>query len=411
MNDQILKAIDSAMEASMNEFLENPDIIFFDEKEQLKFRYSVSDEHKNWKKNKKCIVKGCTNKSIERSHTIQKSGSIKQISEEGHVLTPNFNSKTGEIEVKKIGVNDASTFPGYCTEHENLFSDFEKAKDFVDGEHFALQLYRTVCREIVINENHLKTLDLLVERYKEYRDKKIKESIINKLPPSVLNNPVLELKKFTIKSNEYRLRASSKKRKELVRYLGEFLYKYHDAILKDLKKKNFTNIAHVAIHFDRQIPVALAGRGNFHTKWKTRNRNIEVIFNVLPLEGKTYIFISTLKKYQKQLKFYMDHFLNPLQTVSMVENWMIHGSDHWFIKPSIWNSIEPGLQHEILNKILNDKFNISDELDYSIFKDIKSESIDLMEKNYSTLTEPLIHLLNKEKAKLISTNGIDSRAR
>ena len=51
-----------------------------------------------------------------------------------------------------IGINEASTFPGYCLEHENLFSEFENIKDFKTGEHMGLQLYRTVCREIVINE-------------------------------------------------------------------------------------------------------------------------------------------------------------------------------------------------------------------------------------------------------------------
>jgi hypothetical protein len=400
MEQRILDAINKAMDDSMKEFMDEPNSIFFNKKDQLIYKYSIIKELKNWKRNQSCIVKGCKNRSIERSHTIQKSGSIKQISENGHILTPNLNPDTGQMEITKIGINEASTFPGYCNEHENLFHGFEQIKEFENGEHFGLQLYRTVCREIVIKENHIKELEFITTKYKEYRNTKVKESFISKLDQEIINIPTLEFKDFTIDSNDYKLRSAIKHTKESLRYLNEFLYKFQDAILNDLKKRKFTKIAYVAIVFDREIPVALAGRGNFLMKLKTKTHDVEVIFNVLPLKKKTYIFISSLKKNEKELKHYMEHFINPLQLVSMIENWMVHGSDHWFIRPSVWEAINPNAQSEILNEILNDSYNISNELKLTIFKDLKSVSIKLMDDNIDQLTEPLIQLLNKEKSKI-----------
>jgi hypothetical protein len=404
MEKKILDAVKKAIDEALKEFLDRPNLIFDNKKEQLTHKFTIINELKSWKKNQTCIVKNCKNRSIENSHTIQKSGSIKQISENGHVLTPNFNSITGKIELIKVGVNEASTFPGYCSEHEKLFQEFEQSKEFENGEHLGLQLYRTVCREIVIAENHLKQLQFHVEKYKEFRNKKVKELILKKIDPAILSIPTLEFKNFKVTSNDYRLRGAKKQLDELSRYLNNFLYIYQNSILDDLQKKRFKKIAYIAIHFDREIPVALAGRGNFFAKLKTKTKEVEVIFNVLPFDNKTYIFISTLKKYESELKFYMQHFINPLQLVSMIENWMIHGSDHWFLKPSIWENVENKYRTDILEEILDNSYNIGNELRVTIFNDLKLESIRLMKDNYDRLTNILKQLLEQEMKKITSAS-------
>ncbi len=409
MDKELLKKIENAMDKAMADFKADEESIFANEKDTLKYKYESINPLKKWKKQQTCIVRGCNNRSIERSHTIQKSGSIKRVSESGHVLSPRFNTDNGNIEIISVGVNEASVFPGYCSVHERLFEDFENAKDFQNGEHFGLQLYRTVCREIVINENHIKTQNILVENYKKFRDKKIGEAILNNLGDEVLNTPDLEFKDFKFKNKDGRLTLVENNLKELHRYLNEFLYKFHDGILNDLNKKKFQKTAYKAFVFDREIPVALAGRGNFHIKLKNKVKNIEAILNVLPLESKTYIFIATLKKFTKELDAYMSQFVNPLQIVSLIENWMIHGSDHWFIKPSTWEKIDENYQNKILETIMDDKYNIGHKFGLTIFNDLKMESIKLMEDNYEQLNEKLIELLNKEKQKITFANRVDGR--
>ena len=78
---------------------------------------------------------------------------------------------------------------------------------------------------------------------------------------------------------------------------------------------------------------------------------------------------------------------------------MIHGSDHWFIKPSVWNKIDINYQKIILERIMDDKYNIGHDFDLTIFNDVKAETIDLMEQHYSDLNQQLIELLNQEKKK------------
>lgn len=393
MDKNLLDKIKTAIDKTLEDFQSNPDFIFENELERLKYQYSEPKELKNWKKRQKCIVDGCDKKSIEKSHTIQKSGSIKELSENHHILTPNFNEKTGEMEMLSVGVNVASTFPGYCLEHESLFSEFENEKDYQTGEHLGLQLYRTVCREIVINEHQKKSAENIQKRYIAFRDKMMNDAFIANLDEETLNTPTLELKDFKLTSNDGRLRLADKHMKSIDKNLKEFLYPYRDAILNDLKKKKFQKIAYVAITFNQQIPVALAGKGNFYYK-----KNINIIMNILPRTNNTYIFFSTLKKHTEALKLYMQRFKNPLLMINAIESCMIHGSDHWFIKPSVWNRINEDFQQKILDSINDDKNNISDKFEMTIFNDLKQTYFDLADKQVS-IPNDVAELIRVEKEK------------
>ena len=399
MDNEIQTKINNAIDRAIEEFQNNEDLIYENEKDRLIFKFSTQEKLNNWEKNKKCIVIGCEKKSIIRSHTIQKSGSIKSVSENGHVYTPVCNESI-EIIMSKIGINNASTFPGYCSEHELLFKDFENNKDIKNGNDLALQLYRTVCREIVITENIIKSTSTLIEEYIKFRDKKIFELITEQLEFDFIKKNEISFKNCSVKYEDSKLTASKEMLKNKKKYLNDFLNNFHKAILRDLKSKKFNQIAYKAIDYNKAFPVALAGRGNFHIKSKTKSKNIEVILNVLPIENKTYIFIATLKKHTNELKKYMDCFVNPLEIANMIESWMIHGTDHWFITPSVWENIDSNYKSKIANKILDENYNIGNELEFSIFNNLKLESITLMEKNYKELDNYLIELLEKEKLKL-----------
>lgn len=394
MEKKLLDKINAAIDKALEDFQSNPDFIFDNELERLKYKHNEPKELKNWKKRRKCIVDGCNNKSIEKSHTIQKSSSIKELAENSHVLTPNFNLKTGEMEMLSIGINEASTFPGYCLEHENLFSEFENIKDFKTGEHMGLQLYRTVCREIVINEYQKKTLEDIQKRYIEFRDKMMREAIIANLDEETLNTPTLEFKNFSVKNDDARLKIAKRQIKSAENNLRDFLYPYRDAILNDLKKKKFQKIAYVAITFNQQIPIALAGKGNFYYK----NKYVDVIMNILPHKENTFIFFSCLKKHTEALKLFMNQFENPLKIMCVIESCMIHGSDHWFIKPSIWNKIKPDSQQKILDSINDDKFCIADNFEMTILNDLKQIYFDLAE-NQTEIPNDVMELIISEKTK------------
>lgn len=106
----------------------------------------------------------CT-KDIIKAHSVSKGSSLKEISKNGHVLTTfkatTINEKSIKIEPKKIGINRASTFTGFCSYHDNsLFSDIED-KDFEVSELSCFLIaYRAIARELFVKKRATSTFDM-----------------------------------------------------------------------------------------------------------------------------------------------------------------------------------------------------------------------------------------------------------
>jgi hypothetical protein len=96
----------------------------------------------------------CSSKSIA-SHTVQKGGGLFAIAEDGHVLTTyvdfsDIHRAQGNPEPRRIGVRDASTFPGFCNTHDTaLFKIIEQPSLAINAEAAFLFLFRAVCLELV----------------------------------------------------------------------------------------------------------------------------------------------------------------------------------------------------------------------------------------------------------------------
>jgi len=391
--------LNQAMNAVLDEFLERPRSIFDNKKATSIYKYQAENRFRKLKMNNTCIVRYCGNRSIENSHTIQKNGPLKELAENGHLLTPSFSEKTGKIELTKIGVNEASTFPGFCSEHEQMFFSFEQTKSFKEDGHIALQLYRTVCREIFINKTQVDRLHYYIEAYKVFRNQQIRESVMRNIPSNRREDPSLKFNNLKITSDDNMLRLTNLEIKKLKKNLN-FLVKYEEEILDDLSKKKFRKLAYIAIEFDKPIPVALAGKGNFVVRTKTKDKNIDIVFNSLPVQGRTYIFLTSLRKFEKQIRWYADRFRESISIVNLIEIWMIHASDHWFIKPSIWASLNIEVQEILLTRLFDSTFNAGNHLPVTIFKELKGEIITSWEEKYHELSSEEKILLAVEKEKL-----------
>lgn len=103
------------------------------------------------------------------AHSIQKRGQLSLIAEGGHVyrLSADLSilQKTkGVPRFKRVGVNKASTFAGFCKHHDN--SLFEPIDNFLLGpvkEQVALYAYRCLCREYFVKENAVAVLSKMKE--------------------------------------------------------------------------------------------------------------------------------------------------------------------------------------------------------------------------------------------------------
>lgn len=85
-----------------------------------------------------------------KAHTVQKSGSLSAIAEESHVLAFKRTSlDPGDHEPKKVGVNDASTFRGFCGYHDDaLFKNIEKHLFFAAPDQCFTLAFRAIAWEL-----------------------------------------------------------------------------------------------------------------------------------------------------------------------------------------------------------------------------------------------------------------------
>jgi hypothetical protein len=111
---------------------------------------------------------------------LHRAGSIGQIAEQQHVLTPLFGESG--ISLKRIGVREASTFPGFCETHEQLFTPFESTGKITDGHQTVLQAFRTPCREIARKHHDVDYMKRATEHWRAARFNYFKNAILSAAP-------------------------------------------------------------------------------------------------------------------------------------------------------------------------------------------------------------------------------------
>ena len=101
-------------------------------------------EYKHRKKNaiRRCLCPTCSEQTIS-SHAISKKSTLEKIAEDGHVFCFVRDEKGG-CEIKKRGMEQATTFNGFCSTHDNdIFAKID-AHDFdLTDENMFLLAYRT----------------------------------------------------------------------------------------------------------------------------------------------------------------------------------------------------------------------------------------------------------------------------
>lgn len=101
---------------------------------------------------------------IISAHSIQKSGQLSLIAEDGHVYRLSADLSTlqkteGIPRLKKVGINRVSTFAGFCKHHDNsLFEPIDNSPLVPVKEQVALYAYRCICREYFVKENAVSVL-------------------------------------------------------------------------------------------------------------------------------------------------------------------------------------------------------------------------------------------------------------
>ena len=101
-----------------------------------------------------CFSPNCDKKCIN-SHVLQKNGILTQIALDKHLIEVKPTNiweidNQSVFKYQKIGINEAFTFPGFCSLHDSeIFKNIESAiVDFSSYKTQCLFSYRGLCQEI-----------------------------------------------------------------------------------------------------------------------------------------------------------------------------------------------------------------------------------------------------------------------
>ncbi|OHU87475.1 MULTISPECIES: SEC-C domain-containing protein [Pseudoalteromonas] len=231
----------------------------------------------------------CSNKIIN-AHTISKSGSLKEIADESnHVLglkisLPNIIKNKGKLIPEKIGINQASTFKGFCSTHDKALFACIEDREFVGDEEQCLALmYRSVAKELYAKEGMLNTSEFLKGADKGR---------------STLEQMFMQ--QFAA-DQQLGINAAIKELSELKSKLD-----------KQLLGKCSGNLTHLIIKSSKPVPVAVSSivspisdfAGNLIQDLGDLSVDAQqLVFNAFSSDGKGYVVFSWAKESQKVLDF------------------------------------------------------------------------------------------------------------
>jgi hypothetical protein len=269
--------------------------------------------------------------------------------------------------LQKLGINEASTFPGFCEDHENTFKEFENHKIINDSSLMLYQSYRVLCREIYFYETLLKHSNSIIQDYQKLLNQEANDLYKKELLKNNLNLECLQSIDFDITSKLLEeINSTSKEHIKYISRLKEFKYAYDCFMSTD---KNSQGLLFKGEKFKYKLPIAMGGCAQVRFN---KSKAFVFTLNVIPLNNYTYVFIKAddlhADFFNKIVRIY---FNNLLKMLSLIESFMIYGTDNWFISPQYWNSIPETTKNNILKNLsFSPDFNFQ-ELPFSIFEDVK----------------------------------------
>ena len=397
-NEIILNEIDNIIDRIQNETLESQK---FENYSKI-FKFTYNKNYKIHKNKKNCAIPGCTKKSIQRSHSIPKSASLNLISTDGNLFQPemNLNSTTLSVEMKPIGKDLASTFPGYCVDHEKIFSNYEDNGQIQTAKDIGLQSFRAINRETIFRECELEINEKEIIEYKKRLETEAKSILERNIrshsidPDTIIKDIKFGLNDKQIQQREF-LNVISRDKISILKKITYDIY-------EDLP--DLDNYTCCSIMTDIKYPIALSGFTNF--KIDKFDEDIYVVMNIIPTNDGTYIILLVKKGYSIVLEYITNkYFKDELQLTVFIENIMIHGSDHWYIKPSYWDTFEANKQDRILSHILQINKTILEDYEYSIFDDIKMSIIEEYKRNPYLINSEIRKIIKREIRKIKNSNN------
>lgn len=339
--------------------------------------------HIRSKEIKICSCPDCNEKSIKKSHTIPKKMALDFIAENKNVIIPYFIEKypvdSCYINVMKIGVGIASTFPGFCRKHEMIFQSFEKKCKIETEEDVIKQIFRNVAYNCFLWEKRKEHGECLVKKYMEIRN----QASFNYVKAFDTNNVV---KRVKVSGDDKKIMYLRHKNDEIEDFLGKIEI-CKEKLWKQINGKEVDIVCMPSV-IDIVIPVGICCCTEILFEGMEYICSVDVVPNS---NTQTFIALTFYSEIPKELRNIIEMRLNhPLGILNLIESTMIYGTDNWYLKPKVWDILDKNRQYKLLEEMQNTDKCIFDEVPYSIFDDIRRHMIDTILVN-----EDIEHELKK----------------
>ena len=345
----VLSTLASEMDQLVAEYIADPGVIFASDGERNRSYFEHRRRaRRDWVSSKKCFFPDCAANSVRRSHTIPRAA-LRLIADEGHVATPDFDTKVGGTTVQRLGTVVASTFPGFCATHEQIFGSFERTRRLGEQTHHLLQMFRTVTRELAAKAHHLKWIEILVESTRARIDAWGQRRLASLVPSRKVGEVRIEKGGVHVGAERFLSQAKA----ELDIFRQEFFDPF--LVAGDSSEDLPFSLRHHKLPVT--LPVALAGRGNFlyRTEKDGSTHEVRILVNIIPEDDGSALFVVAPSKHATALDLYLSKNLgggDDLEaTTRTIESWMLSATDHWFIAPRVWEVLGPRDQEAVLEAL------------------------------------------------------------
>lgn len=291
-----------------------------------------------------CLYDGC-NKNAIKSHSQQRNGPLKAISENNHVyalddnLQRSLDMKVDDFVFKFMlkGTKETSIFPGFCPEHEELFSIFEHESLDVNNKQQACTLfYRTMCYE-------------KSRKRREYERWKMLDEM------------------FYSKHYSFNLEGALQ-----IEYMNEHIKvtcEHHIKTAYDMiKNNNFDMLSFHWIRLPYNINVSCSSVINLHLdeylSYCEKNKGKPIpsfSFNIIPNNHETHVIFSWLSEYDEHAQWILNSTASNELLEKTINRLAFCESEDVTINPTLWrsikneNSIMSNMRHSLVRGKLQDK--------------------------------------------------------
>ncbi len=276
-----------------------------------------------------------------RAHSISRNAGLSRIARKGHVYQPNGNpfrllKDSGQITHQLVGIGDATTFTGFCSEHDALvFKPIDQGELTPTPEQGFLLHYRALCRELYVKRAALPTNELM-------RD-------ADRGRPIHVQRNIQEF----VAARNLGIQAALRE-----------LEQEKAVCDKMLLAKDFGNFCGCAIYFDSTPTLACAGltqpmydfTGSVLQKMSDVAKPLsELSFTLLPTETGGLGMFGWLKDSDAVCRRFVISFLSlpDERKTDAIVQFIFDSFENHVAQPDWWEAIPDGLKNELYLRLMN----------------------------------------------------------